>query len=154
MENISTAGHGSNIPSISKEQRTQAETLYFELGLGQTEFAENPSMGTAFFGEISCEKNFKGAFLNNNAEEKTENEDGFYIGHTFDSSDAEESDQTLTRENEFGTVDLLTYEEYKQQFEFLPFADDENGSITRITNVFGYQRRASLTPPLPSIRLR
>ena len=29
----------------------------------------------------------------------------------------------------------MTYEEYKQQFEFLPFADDENGSITRITNV-------------------
>lgn len=135
MENISTAGAWEQYSFYIEGAKNTSQTLYFELGLGQTEFAENPSMGTAFFGEISCEKISKGAFLNNNAEEKTENEDGFYIGHTFDSSDAEESDQTLTRENEFGTVDLLTYEEYKQQFEFLPFADDENGSITRITNV-------------------
>ncbi len=96
MENISTAGAWEQYSFYIEGAKNTSQTLYFELGLGQTEFAENPSMGTAFFGGISCEKISKGAFLNNNAEEKTENEDGFYIGHTFDSSDAEESDQELS----------------------------------------------------------
>lgn len=134
MENISTEGSWELYSFYVEGSKNNSQTLYFEMGLGQTEFAENPSMGTAFFGEISCEKISKGAFLNNNADEKTSNEEGFYIGHTFDSSDAEESDQILTKNEEFGNVSLMTYAEYKEQFEFLPFSDDENGTITKVTN--------------------
>lgn len=134
MENISTDGSWEQYSFYVEGSKNNSQTLYFEMGLGQTEFAENPSMGTAFFGEISCEKISKGAFLNNNADEKTSNEEGFYIGHTFDSSDAEESDQILTKNEEFGNVSLMTYAEYKEQFEFLPFSDDENGTITKVTN--------------------
>lgn len=56
MENISTAGAWEQYSFYIEGAKNTSQTLYFELGLGQTEFAENPSMGTAFFGEISCEK--------------------------------------------------------------------------------------------------
>lgn len=134
MENISTQGNWEQYSFYIEGAKNTSQTLFFELGLGQTEFAENPSMGTAFFGEIVCEKISKGSFINNNVEEKTATENGYYIGHTFDSSDAEESDQILTQTEQFGNVSLMTYAEYKEQFEFLPFVDDENGTITKITN--------------------